>query len=102
MHFIFSLFAFAYASELPVLKVPAHWRQCEVASDCAVAGDGCRSCGAFDIINKKFLKEFQEFDQKARRKAGFARACEACSTAHVNVVCREKKCGYEKAPEGGR
>lgn len=77
---------------LPEVRVPSSHFACVRDSDCAVAGDGCRSCGKLTIINKKYLKDFDARDLKLRREKGFVRACEACSTRHLELKCVKKKC----------
>lgn len=84
------------AAELPKLKLPEEWSSCEQDSDCAVAGDACRSCGELAIIHKKYLKAYAEMDNKARKKAGVTMACEACSTQHVKLSCEESHCGVKR------
>lgn len=78
--------------DLPREKVPEKFFQCKQDKDCAVAGDSCRSCGDLIVINKKYLKKFQELDLKERRKKKTMRSCEACSTQHVLLKCVQAKC----------
>lgn len=88
----------AYA-ELPEFRFPDKFYQCKKNNDCAVAGDACRSCGNLIVINKKYLKKFNELDQKERRKKNLLRACEACSTGHVILKCEKNRCQQDvKAP----
>lgn len=88
----------AWSAGLPSLDLPPEWLRCKVAADCAFAGDGCRSCGTPIVIHKKFLKAFSELDSRARKKAGVAMACEACSRQHWELFCEQDKCGArEKA-----
>lgn len=77
---------------LPEVRVPAAHFACVRDSDCAVAGDACRSCGKLTIINKKHLKAYDELDLKLRRAKGIARACEACGTSHLKLSCVKKRC----------
>lgn len=86
-------------AEMPEVRVPEKFYQCKVDKDCAVAGDGCRSCGSVIVINRRYLKAFDELDQKERRKKKIVRACEACSTKHVLLKCVENRCRQPaKAP----
>ena len=93
--YLLSLPAATFASELPVLKIPTEWSRCTAVSDCMVAGDACRSCGGLILINKKFKDDFLREDERARKKNGFSRACEACSNAELKLSCKNKVCGIE-------
>lgn len=88
------LAGYAEASDgpLPEVKVPREFFACERDSDCAAAGDACRSCGRPTIINKKYLKAYDELDQKLRLEKGFVRACEACAPGRLKPRCVKKKC----------
>ena len=79
-------------AELPSVKIPEKFYQCKEDKDCAVAGDSCRSCGNLIILNRKYLKKFNELDQKERRKKNVHLSCEACSTQHVPLKCIHDKC----------
>lgn len=79
-------------AELPRVKVPEKFYRCEQDKDCAVAGDSCRSCGQLIVINRKYLKKFNELDQKERRRKNITRACEACSTRQAALRCVRNKC----------
>jgi hypothetical protein len=81
-----------FSDALPLLEVPEKYFQCEQNSDCAVAGDSCRSCGELTIINKKYLNEFNEMDQKLRTIHNAHRTCEACDTSLAELKCVEMKC----------
>lgn len=78
--------------QLPDVKVPEKFYRCEADKDCAVAGDACRSCGNLIIINRKYLKKFDELDQRARRKKKVVRACEACGTGNAAPRCERGRC----------
>ena len=102
---LFTLFilvgpSIALCSGLPAIKAPKKFLECKTDTDCVVAGDGCRSCGELIIINRKFLKEFDELDQKLRRKHGvLGMACEACSTQRAQLKCVKKRCLQDQRRE---
>ncbi len=83
----------------PQINLPEFHYNCNQASDCAIAGDGCRSCNNQFVINKKFLNEFNERDQLLRQKFECSVACEACSTKEIKIYCVERKCTLEPPPE---
>jgi hypothetical protein len=83
----------------PQIHLPDFHYACNSASDCAIAGDGCRSCANQFVINKKFLKEFDERDQLLRQKYECSVACEACATKDTKIYCVEKKCTLQAPPE---
>jgi hypothetical protein len=92
---LFLIATLALGAGLPELKIPEKWRACQQDSDCAIAGDACRSCGKVTVIHKKYLKDYLSLDQKEREKAGFNPACEACFRGDIRVVCKSKVCGAQ-------
>mgnify|MGYP001557454008 CR=1 FL=1 len=83
----------------PQINLPDFHYACNSASDCAIAGDGCRSCADQFVINKRFLKEFDERDQLLRQKYECSVACETCSTKDTKIYCVEKKCTLQAPPQ---
>jgi hypothetical protein len=83
----------------PRINLPDFHYACNSASDCAIAGDGCRSCDDPFVINKKFLKEFDERDQLLRQKYECSVACEACANDDAKIYCVNRKCTLKAPPE---
>jgi hypothetical protein len=79
-------------AELPFINTPEIYFQCNQDADCAVAGDSCRSCGKLIVINKKYLKQFNEFDLNLRKEKNIQPTCESCDTSQVILKCIENKC----------
>lgn len=83
----------------PQINLPDFHFKCSQSTDCAIAGDNCRSCTNQVVINKKFLKEFDERDQLLRGRLECSVACEACDNKSVKVYCVERKCTLQAPPE---
>ena len=82
---------------LPKVELPAAWTACQADADCALAGDGCRSCGNFLPVNKAHRAQATAKDQAARTAAKCVLACEACSAALVKLTCEAGQCRASKA-----
>jgi hypothetical protein len=77
---------------LPRLDLPQAWTSCTGDSECTLAGDGCRTCTAFLVVNRKHKADAEALDARRRAEIRCALACEACSTAGIKLECAERVC----------
>ena len=82
-------------AELPSINIPEIYFQCNMDTDCAVAGDSCRSCGKLIVINKRYLEQFNKLDLESRKEKNIHPTCEACDTSQAILKCIENKCSEE-------
>ena len=81
---------------LPKLELPKEWTACTADADCALAGDGCRTCGNWLPVNAKFKAEATKKDLDARAAAKCVLTCEACAAAAVKLTCEAGQCKAAK------
>lgn len=81
---------------LPKLELPKAWARCAADDDCALAGDGCRSCGSFLPVHKAHRAAATKRDAAARAAAKCVMTCEACAPEAVTLRCVEAVCRAER------
>jgi hypothetical protein len=81
---------------LPTLALPKAWTACAADDDCVLAGDGCRSCGAFLPVHKAHRDAATKKDAAARAAAKCVMTCEACASEAVTLRCVEATCRAER------
>lgn len=76
----------------PAVTLPAEWTACAADTDCALAGDGCRTCANHLPVNKAHLAEASARDAEARKAINCVLTCEACSPALTKLTCEGGQC----------